>query len=105
MHQDMRELTVSLDHLKQAHEEITLAMGQPERSIAEAAARRALDHLNMVNRRLEHARSLALRDEAGTAVERAYNAMRIAWQGTHDALNNWPRQAPQALDTVRMSLL
>src|SRR5688572_3701050 len=105
MHKDKRNLTVAREHLRSAYEEITLAQGNPERSIAEAAGRRALDHLNLIVRRLEHERSMVGRDEMARAVERAYAAAQRAWQGSHDALNDWPRNASLMLDPIRNHLI
>jgi hypothetical protein len=105
MQQDKRNLTVALEHLRAAYDEITLAQGNPERSIAEAAARRALDHLNLIVRRLEHGRSTLGRDAEGQAVERSYAAAQLAWQAVHDALNDWPRNAALVLDPLRNHLI
>lgn len=105
MQQDTRRLTVAYDHLRSAHEEVTLAMGQSERSIAEAAVGRALNHLELVWRRLEHQRGREPRNAAGIEVERAFNASRMAWQGVHDVLNTWPRRHAQMLDQVRTDIL
>jgi len=104
MHEDLREVTVSLEHLREACGEIGRAMGQTERSAAEAAARRAVDHLNLVIRRLEHAQSLPLRDEVLEAIDHAYSSTRMAWQGTHNALNNWEHQAARRLDAAKTQL-
>jgi hypothetical protein len=103
MNQDTREITVSLDHLRQALDEISAAEGQAERSMAEGSVRRALDHLNMVNRRLEHTRSLPMSKPAAGTIEQAHNSMRSAWQLCHDALNDWPRQSAQ-LGSIRSNL-
>jgi hypothetical protein len=105
MQQDTRRLTVAFEHLQCAYEEIMQAIGQPERSIAEAAVGRALTHLDLVWRRLEHERQKDSRTAVGVEVERAYTASRMAWQGAHDLLNRWPRQHTQALDEVRSDLL
>ena len=105
MQKDKRNLTVAREHLRSAYEEITLAQGNPERSIAEAATRRALDHLNLVVRRLEHERSMVERNEIGRSVERGYAAAQRAWQGAHDALNDWPRNAALMLDPMRNALI
>jgi hypothetical protein len=81
------------------------AIAQPERSVAEAALGRAVTHLDLVWRRLEHERQKDTRSAIGVEVERAYTASRMAWQGAHDLLNRWPRQHAQALDEVRCDLL
>jgi hypothetical protein len=105
MQTDTRNLTVSLDHLRSAYEEITTAMGQAERSISTAAAQRAVDHLGLVVRHLEGERQRDPRSETGRLVERGYAAARLAWQGTYDFLNAQPRNAAMGLDTVREDLL
>jgi hypothetical protein len=105
MQQDTRRLTVAYEHLRCAYDEVTLAMGQSERSIAEAAVGRALTHLDLVWRRLEHERQTAGRTAASIEVERAYTSSRMAWQGVHDILNRWPRQHSQSLDEVRSDIL
>jgi len=105
MQQDTRRLTVAYEHLQCAYEEVMQAIGQPERSIAEAAIGRAITHLDLVWRRLEHERQKDSRTAIGVEVERAYTASRMAWQGAHDLLNRWPRQHAQALDEVRNDLL
>jgi len=105
MQQDTRRLTVAYEHLRCAHEEVVQAMGQSERSVAEAAISRAITHLDLVWRRLEHERQKDSRTPIGVEVERAYTASRMAWQGAHDLLNRWPRQHAQALDEVRNDLL
>jgi hypothetical protein len=105
MQQDTRRLTVAYEHLRAAYEEVTLAMGNPERSIAEAAVGRALNHLDLVWRRLDQERQRESRGAAAVELERGYNASRLAWQGAHDLLNTWPRQHSQMLDQVRNDLL
>ena len=105
MEQDTRRLTVAHEHLRTAYDEITLAQGQAERSMAEAAVNRALAQLELVWRRLEHERQREGRNAAGVEIERAYNASRMAWQGVHDVLNKWPRQHSQSLDQVRTDIL
>jgi hypothetical protein len=105
MQKDTRRLTVAQEHLKSAYDEITLAQGQAERSAAEAALGRALNHLDLVWRRLEHERAQVDGRELAAAVERGYAASRLTWQGVHDILNDWPRSHSQALDAVRMNLL
>ncbi|MCC2668985.1 MAG: hypothetical protein K0Q72_1456 [Armatimonadetes bacterium] len=105
MHQDTRRLTVAYDHLRSAYDEINQAIGQSEQSMAEAAASRALTHLDLVWRRLEHERQHETRGAAGVEVERAYNASRMAWQGVHDVLNDWRRKHAATLDQVRTDIL
>lgn len=105
MQQDTRRLTVAYEHLRCAYDEVTLAMGQSERSIAEAAVGRALTHLDLVWRRLEHERQKLGRTATAVEVERAYNSSRMAWQGVHDLMNRWPRQHTQLLDEVRNDIL
>ena len=105
MQKDTRRVTVSGEHLQAAYDEITLAMGQAEQSIAVAAVQRAIDHLNLVIRRLEEERARSDRGLAGTEVERAYTAARAAWQGAHDAVNHWPERHSPALDPVRNELI
>lgn len=105
MQQDTRRLTVAYEHLRTAYDEVTLALGQSERSISEAAIGRALNHLDLVWRRLERERERETRSATGVEVERAYNAARMAWQGAHDVLNAWPRQPAGMLDQVRSDVL
>jgi hypothetical protein len=105
MQKDKRNLTVAQEHLRSAYEEVTQAQGQAERSMAEAAVGRALSHLDLVSRRLEQERAQVGRNETARAVERAFAASRLAWQGVHNTLNDWPRSVPQALDPVQQNLL
>jgi hypothetical protein len=105
MQQDTRRLTVAYEHLRTAYDEVTLALGQTERSISEAAIGRALSHLDLVWRRLERERERETRSAAGVEVERGYNAARMAWQGAHDLLNAWPRQSAGSMDQVRSDVL
>jgi hypothetical protein len=102
MQKDTRHLTVAREHLQSAYEEITLAQGNPERSIAEAAVARALSHLDLVTRRLEQERSMAGRGELGQEVEQAFAASRQAWQRAHDVANDWSRSA--LLEEIRQGL-
>ena len=53
MQHDTRRLTVAHDHLETAYEEVTRAIGLTERSMSEQAARRALDQLDLVLRKLQ----------------------------------------------------
>ncbi|MGV3723762.1 MAG: hypothetical protein ACO1SX_22920 [Actinomycetota bacterium] len=105
MQQDTRRLTVAYEHLRAAYDEVTLATGQSERSIAQAAIGRALNHLDLVWRRLEHERERETRSATGIEVERGYNASRMAWQGAHDILNVWPRHHAGMLDQLRTDVL
>lgn len=105
MQQDTRRLTVAFEHLRCAYDEVTQAIGQTERPVAEAAVGRALTHLDLVWRRLDHERQKDSRSVIGAEVERAFNASRMAWQGTHDLINRWPRQHAQALDEVRKDIV
>ena len=61
--------------------------------------------LDLVIRRLEDERGRIDDRSLAAQVEQAYTAARAAWQGVHDALNDWPRAHSQALDTVRSRLL
>jgi hypothetical protein len=105
MQNDTRRLTVARDHLRAAYEEVTRAQGQAERSMAEAAAGRALSHLDLVWKRLEHERQVSPRKGSEQAVERAYTASRSAWQGVHNVLNRWPASPAAALDPVREQVI
>ena len=105
MQQDTRRLTVAYEHLRSTYDEVTLAIGQAEQSMAEAAIVRALSHLDLVWRRLEHQRQLETRSAAGVEVERAYNASRLAWQGAHDLLNDWLRHHGTKLEQLREDVL
>jgi hypothetical protein len=82
-----------------------MAQGQAERSMSEASAGRALNHLDLVWRRLEHERREAPRRGNERAVERAYQASRRAWQGVHNVLNDWPDAPAAALDPVRNDVI
>ena len=73
--------------------------------MAEAAIGRALIHLDLVWRRLEHQRQTETRTAAGVEVERAYNASRLAWQGAHDLRNDWSRQHATRLSQLREDVL
>jgi hypothetical protein len=105
MQKDTRRLTVAQEHLAAAYEEITQAQGQTERSISHAAVGRALNHLDLAWRRLEHERSRLGRSDTGDLVERAFAASRRAWQGVHDVLNDWPDNPASSLDGVRTNVL
>ncbi|MFN3649654.1 MAG: hypothetical protein ACK47B_08730 [Armatimonadota bacterium] len=105
MQDDTRRLTVAREHLQQAYEEVTLAISNTEESIAQAAMGRALNHLDMVWRRLEHQRQRVSREPLLSTVERAFVASREAWQGTHDALNDWDTARRGNLDRVRNAIL
>lgn len=105
MQKDTRNLTVAREHLRAAYDEVTTAQGQSERSIVEAAVRRAITHLDLVSRRLEQEREILGRGATANAVERAFAATRLAWQGLHDLLNDWPDSVARALDPVRVRLL
>ena len=97
MQQDTRHLTVALEHLRAAYEELGMAQNLTERSMAESAARRALDHLDLSQRRLETQRQRDDRQE----LQDAFDHARWAWQDTHTLLNDWPNAVSLTLDTIR----
>ena len=104
MQRDTRNLTVAREHLNNAHEEITRAQGQTERSMAEQGVRRALDHLNLVTQRLETERSHLGGTNLAPDIESAFVAARHAWQGTHNLLNDWAATGGPVLEQVRRHL-
>ncbi len=104
MQDDKRNATVAREHLGSALEELMVAQGNPEVSAAQAAVARAVDHLNLVVRRLETERAKTGRDAHGQAVERAYEAARQALQSCHGARNNWDGAA-HMLEPARQQLV
>lgn len=104
MQKDTRNLTVSEEHVRSALTEITLAQGNPEQSIARAAAERAMTHLDLVVRRLENERGRLTRTSLETEMEAAYAQAQRAWQGLHDVLNDWEYSYRSGLLTVRDDL-
>src|SRR5687768_14557775 len=105
MQKDTRRLTVARDHLQCAYEEITRAIGLTERSMAEQAAVRGRDQLDMVLRKLQDEAIRAARTDGARPVEQTLSHSRHAWQSLHDALNDWQMSAPKALDEARNSVL
>jgi hypothetical protein len=105
MQQDTRRLTVARDHLQSAYEEITRAIGLSERSMAEQAARRALDHVGLVVKRLQDEQMVDFRSEAEAPSQRALSCAQHAWQCLHDALNDWEMAARSSLDHARLDAM
>ena len=105
MQHDTRRLTVAHDHLERAYEEVTRAVGLTERSMSEQAARRALDQLDLVLRKLQDEAVRGNRGSAVEAVDRTLYHARHAWQSIHDALNDWEYAARRSLDAARNSLV
>ena len=105
MQRDTRRLTVAREHLESAREEITRAQGQAEVSMAQASVSRALGHLDIASQRLELERQFTGRGPDARAVERAYQETRRAWQGAHDAMNQWDLYASQGLGTIGGALV
>lgn len=105
MLQDTRRLTVARDHLQAAYEEITRAIGLSERSMAEQAAQRARDQLDMVVKRLRDEQMAAFRSEVEAPAHRALSCAQHAWQDLHDALNDWEFAARASLDHARTDTL
>lgn len=106
MQQDTRRLTVAQDHLQVAYEEITRAIGLTERSMAEQAASRARDQLDLVVRKLQDETiRVGPRSHATGPTERALFSSRHAWQCVQDALNDWEVSSPTAMADARNSVL
>lgn len=105
MQKDTRNLTVSQEHIHTALAEITLAQGNPEKSIAQAAAQRAMAHLDLVVRRLEAERGRLARTSLEADMESLNNLAQRAWQGLHDVLNDWEYASAPGLTTVRNDLV
>ena|SRR5690349_22820227 len=80
MQSDTRYLTVARDHLTAALDDLRLARARNERSLTEAAARRALDPLHLAWRRLDEERTRVKRNDIAEQVELAYRAAQAAWQ-------------------------
>jgi hypothetical protein len=89
MFNDTRRLTVALDHLNDAYEELTNAQGQTEQSMGEQAVGRAKNHLDLVLRRLDDEQAQIDDREIRGRVEQANAAAHRAWQSCQDALNDW----------------
>ena len=106
MQKDTRRITVSRDHLRSASDELSIAVGNPERSMAEAAARRALDHLNLVTRRLTEERAIAGKMEHGPAIDEAFRCSELAWHAVSESLNHWEHRErlPEARQHVTNAL-
>jgi hypothetical protein len=102
MQSDTRRITVSREHIEAACEELARAQGSPERSMAEAAVRRALDHLNLVSRRLEEERAVAGRMKHGPAVGEAFRFTQQAWHGVSAIMQDW--SAHTRLGEIRADL-
>lgn len=105
MQKDTRRLTVALDHAGPALQEITTAQSQTEASMAEQAARRALDHLTLACRRLEHEQGEVARTALAPTVNAAAEHSRQAVQALHDALNDWEGFSVISLDRARAATL
>src|SRR5205823_3320565 len=90
---DTRHLTVARDHLASALEELRLARARDERSLIEAAARRALDPHHLAWRRLDEERARVKRNDIAEQVELAFAAAQAAWQQLQDFLNG--KQGPE----------
>lgn len=80
MQRDTRYLTVARDHLTSALDGLRRARSLNERSLIEAAARRALDLLHLAWRRLDEERARAKRKDIVEPAELAYRAAHAAWQ-------------------------
>lgn len=96
---DTRHLIVATEHLRTAYGEIAAAQGCTERAQAEAAVERALSHLHLAQRRLLKEPLRSERHEAAVALREGCN------QEVHTILNEWPAQAPLALESPRGYLL
>lgn len=104
MQQDTRRLTVARDHLQAAYDEITRSIGLTEHSMAQQAAQRGLDELDLVVGRLTDEANFPRARDAGDPAQRALSACRHAWQCLHDALNDWNVSAATALPDARGSV-
>jgi uncharacterized protein YecT (DUF1311 family) len=105
MQQDTRRLTVARDHLRAAYDEVTRAIGLTERSMAEQAAQRGRDQLDLVVRKLQDEQIRMGSSDGAEPATRALSAAQHAWQSLHDALNDWEVSAPSALSGARTSVL
>jgi hypothetical protein len=104
MQRDTRRLTVAREHLKTAYDEITLAQGQAEQSMVEAAVGRRVRPL--VLQPSPHQVHLVQRaPEISAGVERAYAASRRAWQAIHDFRNLGMPTGRPILDTIRNEVI
>lgn len=104
MQKDTRNLTVAQEHLRTALQEITMAQGQSEQSMAHAAAQRAMRNMDLVVRRLETERGRLAGTSLETGLEAAFASAQRAWQGLHDVLNDWEYAAQAGLGRVRDDL-
>ncbi len=104
MQKDTRNLTVAQEHLRTAMQEVTLAQGQSEQSMARASAERAMRNMDLVVRRLETERGRLARTSLETELEAAFASAQRAWQGLHDVLNDWEYASQAGLGQVRDDL-
>jgi hypothetical protein len=104
MQDDTRNLTVAREHLKSTYEEVMRAQGWADRDTSLAALNRAVDHLNLVVRRLEQQRNRIDRADAVRAVEKAFAGAQTALQGVHSARNSPETMYGPVLEQVRLQV-
>src|SRR5437868_13709448 len=100
MQNDTRNFSVARDHLNDALDVLRRARPQNERSVLDAAARQALDHLHLAWRRLEEERARVKRKDIEEQAELAFGASQAAWQHLHDMLNGKQRLDGPTLEGV-----
>jgi hypothetical protein len=73
--------------------------------MAEQAAMRARDQLDLVLRKLQDEAIRASHSVGSQPVEKTLSHSRHAWQSLHDALNDWQMSSGKALDAARNSII